>query len=93
MSNIHIYRPHPFSQATAHARIDGLRQPLADKLGIRSAWQGEQLNLNGRGVKGTITVTADDIDIKLKLGLLMSALAPTLEEKIAKGLDDAIAKP
>lgn len=90
MSQIHINREHPFSIAEARERVEGLRSKLKAKLGINSQWQGDELLFKGSGATGKITVTEQDIDVKIKLGLLMSALAPTLKEKISQGLDDAI---
>ena len=92
MSQIHINRAHHFSIEEARERFEVLRGKLKSKLGINSQWQGDELMFKGSGATGKITVTAKDIDVKIKLGLLMSALAPTLKEKISQGLDEAIAQ-
>lgn len=92
MSQIHINREHPFNIEEARERVEVLRGKLKDKLGINSQWQGNELSFKGSGTTGKITVTESDIDVRIKLGLLMGALAPTLKEKISQGLDDAINK-
>ena len=92
MSQIHINREHPFNIEEARERVELLRAKLKAKLGINSQWQGDKLLFKGSGATGNITVTEKDIDVKIKLGLLMGALAPTLKEKIAKGLDEAISQ-
>lgn len=92
MSQIHIHREHPLSIEEARERVEVLRGKLKSKLGINSQWQGDELLFKGSGATGKITVSTNNIDIKIKLGLLMSALAPTLKEKITKGLDEAIAQ-
>ena len=90
MSQIHINREHPFGIEEARERVEVLRAKLKSKLGVQSKWQDDELLFKGSGATGKITVTDKDIDVIVKLGLLLSALAPSIEESISKGLDDAI---
>ncbi len=90
MSHIHINREHPFGIEEARERVEVLRGKLKSKLGVQSQWQEDELIFKGSGATGKITVTERDIDVIVKLGLLMGALAPTIKESIAKGLDEAI---
>lgn len=92
MSQIQIHRTHPFSKDEARQRVDAVRGQLKEKLGIDADWQGDHLAFNGRGAKGQITVTDKDIEVNIALGLLLSAFAPKLKEKIEQGLDEAIQK-
>lgn len=90
MSTIKISREHPFSLDEARSRVDQLREGLKTKLGIDAKWQGDELHIDGKGAKGQVLVTEQNVDVQLKLNFLLSAMAPKIEEKIQEGLDKAI---
>lgn len=83
-----IRKEHALGLEEARRRVDALAGDLQAKYSLRSAWDGDHLNVNGSGVNGHIAVhdQAVEVDVKLGFSLMM------LEGAIRSSIEDAMNK-
>ena len=91
MSDIRLERNHGFGEEEALRRVAEIEPRLEEWFGVTLSWNGARARLTGRGLSGTIRVTADRIAVELKLGLLLRPLGRRIREGIATQLDRALA--
>lgn len=90
MSNIKISRENPFSMEDAKQRLDAFSENMANNIGVKTQWAGDQLKFDGKGAKGAITVSENTIDVDIKLGMLLKPLSGKISSKVEEALDSAI---
>ncbi len=91
MAAIDIRRVHNLSVADAKIAVEELAESITSRFGICCAWQGDVLCFSRPGVDGSIAVHAGEIRVKAKLGLLMRALQPMIEQEIIHQMDERLA--
>jgi len=57
---------------------------------LRSNWEGDVLHFDRSGLHGTLAVTAKDIQVDVKLGLLMAAFKGPIQSAMETQLDGLI---
>jgi len=72
MTDVRVTRNHSVSVDDAKQRL-GSFEDMMKKYGVNAKWSGGHADLKGTGVKGAIDVTATDVNIELKLGMLAKA--------------------
>ena len=95
MATLNISEPHQLSPENAREKIKSFEEMLA-KYRVKVKWKGDQADLKGTGVSGTIDVSSSDVKVVLKLGMLAKAagIDPTrLEASIRKRLVAAFGDP
>ena len=55
---------------------------------MTSEWKGNDLEIRGRGVSGTIVVDADAVFINVKLGFAFAVMAGPIRNAIEEALDE-----
>ena len=90
MAKIEIERKHAKSVPDVKAGIDGMMERMK-QMGVDTSWQGDTLNIKGPGVKGTVSVTASLVAVKLDLSMPASLMKGKIEDKIKAGLDKGLA--
>ena len=91
MPAIDIHRQHTQGMQSARAAVDHIAEAIAQQYGVGHHWKGDELHFDRHGVKGRIAVAADQVRIRVELGLLMGALKPVIEREIERQLDKYIA--
>ncbi len=91
MSKIRIIRSHTLSVEDARAEVERIAQRVQRELGADYAWDGDTLSFARSGVSGHITVTAEVLDLTVRLGLLLSVMKGQIEEQIAAKVDETLA--
>ena len=91
MPSIHLSQPHRLSLAEAHARVDRVATRMREKFDIDSRWEGDVLRFSRSGVKGTIAVGADAVQVQAELGLMLSPLKGMVEDEIRRKLAEQFA--
>ena len=93
MADIHIERQHNLSSQTLKGRLMEMETKLAERYGVRLVWRGDEADVKGAGVTGTVAITAQSVVVDLKLGLLVRAFSgkikETMERHLQKALTDA----
>jgi putative polyhydroxyalkanoate system protein len=86
MAKIQIEKPHTMAVSEVKTTIDGLLGRM-ESMGIKLEWNGDNLQLSGKGVKGQVAVSPDKVSINLDLGMPASLMKGKIEQKIRDGLE------
>ena len=87
MSRITVERSQSLGLAVAREKAEALAQRLACEYDVKYRWSGDTLEFKRSGADGQIAVSADQVSVQLKLGLLLSALGGTIQREIEEVLD------
>ena len=94
MSTVQVEHSHTMSVADAKKALGAFEEHVRSKYGTKINWSGNQAELKGPGVSGSIVVTEAKATITLKLGMLAKAAGvkpDLLRESIQKRLVQAFA--
>ena len=87
MAKIDIHHSHDRSMKDARAAVERVAERIAEKFGIRHAWNGNDLDFNGSGVKGQIVLGKKDVHLTATLGFPVSMFRGSIEAEIHKYLE------
>lgn len=87
MSDIKLKRKHALGLKKGKAAAQKVADDLATHFDMKSEWDGNLLSFSRSGVKGVLEITKDSVEVNAKLGLLLSAFKPRIEEQINKNFD------
>ena len=90
MSRICIKRSHGLGRSVARERAQALAERLASQYDVKYAWSGDRLEFKRSGAQGSIDVKDDQVQVELKLGLLLSALGSSIQREIETTLDKSL---
>ena len=90
MSRINIQRSHNLTIDEARAKAQEVEQKLHERYGLRTTWEGNTVHIEGKGVKGTLSLQGDKVVVDLKLGLAARMFAKKIEDSIGRSLDRAL---
>lgn len=90
MADIEIERSHRLGLTQLKERLGGLEEKLLDRYGVKLTWRGNEAEVRGTGVSGTLSVDEAQVAVNLKLGLLMRPLAGKIREAMEKQIDRAL---
>lgn len=90
MAHISITRHHTLGRERAREAAEAVADELRTQYKARTTWDGDTLRVNGPGVKGALTATADTVHIEAKLGLPLRPFRRSLEAEIRERLDAAV---
>lgn len=88
MSEIDIQARHELSHDDAQRAAEELSADLAQRFGIDYGWEGDAIHFERPGVNGRIDVLPDTLRIRARLGFLLLALKPAIEQEIVRYLRD-----
>ncbi len=86
MAIIHIKQQHKLSHDEARARIEKIAEDLKHKLDADYQWDGDSLRFKRSGASGSIDLGDDQIELKIKLGMLLAPMKPKIEKYITENL-------
>jgi len=88
MNSIDIDHQHSYSKEEAWERAELMLEELAQNYGLEIEHDGESLiSFSGSGIKGTVTIDHDKINISAILGFLMVAMKPVISSEIKRKLE------
>ena len=87
MATIKITRAIGLNKQDAIHYFQTQASTLNPELDLDWQWQGNQAKVTGRGVKGLFTIEEHQVEIEVRLGLLLSAFACKVEREINGFLD------
>ena len=92
MANINLKRKHNLSRDGARAKVEEVAKSLQNKLGVKYHWDGDSLRFERTGASGFIDVgTEGEVDVEVKLGLVLRPMKGIIESAINEGFDTALA--
>lgn len=84
MADIEITQPHNMAPDAARAAAQQVADKMAADFGLECKWDGPVLRFERSGVDGTLVVGEQDARLEIRLGLMMKAFAPMVQEKLAR---------
>ena len=90
MSDIKLVRTHSMPIAKARALAEKAAAALAAEYDLSHEWHGNSLHFHRSGVDGRMHVTASEIQLDVKLGLLLRAFKGKLLHYIERELDQLL---
>lgn len=82
MSHINIVHAHKLAPAQAREAAQRVAEKLSGEFDLACEWNGDTLHFQRSGVTGTLALEQEQVAMKLKLGMLMSAFSGPIEQKI-----------
>ncbi len=90
MARIRIKRQHQLDHATVRGEVEGLAERLAQELSADYSWKGDRLEFKRSGASGYLDIGGQQVEVDIKLGMLLTPLKSTIESKINAYLDRAL---
>jgi putative polyhydroxyalkanoate system protein len=90
MADIKVVRKHRLTMAQAKKIAQKTADDLASEYDLKSEWQGNTLRFARSGVDGSMAVSASEIRLEVKLGMLLSAFKGKIEQHIEHRLDELL---
>ena len=88
MSDIRFSRPHSLGRQQARIAAQRVADEMAQSFQMRSQWVGDVLEFSRTGVSGSLSVLDEEIVLEARLGFLLSAFKPRIEERLQANFDD-----
>ena len=82
MANISITQAHKLPHKKAKAAAQKVVDQMAEEYDMASEWDGDVLTFKRSGVSGKLTLSEHQARLDIRLGLLLKAFAPTIEQKV-----------
>lgn len=92
MATIRVTRPHTMSLDEAKQAAQKVTDKLAEKLDMKSRWEGDHLHFTRSGVDGTLRVTTTDATIEIKLGFMLGMMSGKIEQQANEMMEDVFVK-
>jgi putative polyhydroxyalkanoate system protein len=90
MATIHITRSHQLDQQTVHDKVQELADKLSDELSAEYKWQKDRLVFTRKGATGFVRIGEQELEVEVKLGMLLTPLKGTIEKTITDYLDQRL---
>ncbi len=87
MAVIRVKRQHKLGAREARAAVDRIAQKLQKSLDADCRWVGSTLKFKRSGASGQIDVNDDELEINIKLGMVLSPLKGKIEKSIEEEID------
>lgn len=87
MAHIEITRQHGLGRERAHRAAEEVADDLRRRFGVQTAWDGDVLRVDGKGVTGALTATDRLVHVTADLGLPLRPLCRSLAREIERRLD------
>ena len=88
---MNIRREHSLGADEARTRVDGVAAEFGDRLGLKSEWQGDALRISGSGVKGSIAIGDEFVEVDVNLGFALMFMESSIRSSIEAALDKHLA--
>jgi putative polyhydroxyalkanoate system protein len=92
MGTLSIARKHQLSHKKAKEAAQKVAEDLQERFDLNYEWHGDCIEFERPGLRGELTVAANEVRLECELGFLLSALKPMLEAEINKEFSKRFAK-
>ncbi|MCG6937371.1 MAG: polyhydroxyalkanoic acid system family protein [Gammaproteobacteria bacterium] len=90
MATIHIKRKHHLDNETVRNEVQNLADKLSKDLSATYSWQGDRLVFKRSGASGHIDISGNDVEVEIKLSLVLAPLKGTVEKTVTNYLDERL---
>jgi putative polyhydroxyalkanoate system protein len=91
MASIKIKRKHSLSHAEVVKAVQNLADELSEKLDADYEWEGDNLTFKRSGASGKVSVGKQDLEVDIKLSMLLTPLKGKIEQTVNDYLDENLA--
>jgi putative polyhydroxyalkanoate system protein len=91
MATIHVKRNHSLDKTHIRKEVEHLAEKLKEELSIDYQWDKDRLVFERTGANGFIQIGKSDLEIEIKLNLILTPLKGTIEKSITSYLDERLA--
>lgn len=91
MAKIHITKSHHLDQDTVRVNVQELADTLVEKLSAEYRWESDRLVFRRSGASGYVQIGDQEVEVEVKLGMLLKPLKNTIEKTITDYLDQHLA--
>ncbi len=88
MSDIQIRRSHSMSAKAARKAAEKIASQLDEEFDLAYEWDDNVLLFKRSGVSGELVVEKKEVHIRVRLGFLLMAIRPRIEEEIHRFFDE-----
>lgn len=88
MATIRIKREHHLDHETVRNEVQNLAEKLSKDLSAKYSWEGDRLVFKRSGASGHIDITENEVDIEIKLSMVLTPLKGTVEKTVINYLDE-----
>lgn len=93
MGTISVVKKHHLTHAKAMSVAEKMAKDLNQRFDLACTWDGDECRFERSGLTGQMRVGKDRITLDVKLGFLLSAVAPSIERAIHEELDQLVGHP
>lgn len=86
MADISIIQQHSLSPDAARSAAQKVADKLAGDYGLNCKWEGDTLRFDRSGVEGSLVLEERQAALRIKLGFMMGAFAPAIEQKVGDSM-------
>lgn len=90
MATIHITRSHQLDEETVRDKVQELANALVEKLSAEYQWEKDRLVFNRSGANGFVRIGDQEVEVEIKLGMMLRPLKGTIEKTITDYLDQRL---
>ena len=90
MAKIHIKRAHQLDNESVRKEIQNLADKLSEDLSATYSWEGDRLVFKRSGANGHIDIADGEVDIEIKLNMVLTPLKGTIEKTVTSYLDERL---
>lgn len=87
MANLKFERSHGMGITAAREAAQRLADLMTERYAIGCAWDGDVLRFERSGLRGTLVVSADRIELDARLGVLLAGFRPRIEEQLDQNFE------
>lgn len=91
MATIKIKRQHALPHAKVVKAVQKLADELAEKLEADYEWEGDELSFKRSGASGKVNIGKKDLEVNIKLSILLTPLKGKIEKTVNDYLDENLA--
>jgi putative polyhydroxyalkanoate system protein len=91
MATINVKRQHQLDRKRLRKEVEHLAQKLSNDLSVDYQWEDDRLVFKRTGANGFIQIGKDELEIEIKLNLVLTPLKGTIEKNITEYLDEHLA--
>jgi putative polyhydroxyalkanoate system protein len=91
VSRITIRRAHSLPPQKALGIAKSVAADMEREYGVRSSWNGDTMQFNGSGVRGTLKLAAEEMVLDVQLGIMLFAFRDSIAARIERKFDQMLA--
>lgn len=91
MASIKIKRKHSLAHDEVVKAVQKLADELCEKLDADYEWEGDSLSFKRSGASGKVCVGKRDLEVDIKLSMLLTPLKGKIEQTVNDYLDENLA--